>query len=285
MKLRIISVLLALLLLAGQAVLPAAAADFDRMIQVSRVVPALKAFFAGAEGDYGSVNADDNGAVSVGLLQWHGERALELLRIALERYPITANYLTPELYREITDPDTDWDNRILTQREKTCVSAMLDSREGRILQDEAAETDICGYLEEGWAAGMRTDETILYYATIRNQFGPVGAKTYLSHIRTAMGLDSDALFYDLEALHRGVHNTLSYGQRYLALRDKTYEYIRSLKWEQPILLPLSPETGKQIGLKELTVFSAVQNKLPGAQGLLRPFWKAFLHALGSRTGI
>ena len=32
------------------------------------------------EGGYASVNADDNGAVSVGRLQWHGTRALNLLK-------------------------------------------------------------------------------------------------------------------------------------------------------------------------------------------------------------
>ena len=32
------------------------------------------------EGNYGSVNKNDNGAVSVGKVQWHGNRALNLLR-------------------------------------------------------------------------------------------------------------------------------------------------------------------------------------------------------------
>lgn len=32
------------------------------------------------EGSYGSVNKNDNGAVSVGRLQWHGGRAAALLK-------------------------------------------------------------------------------------------------------------------------------------------------------------------------------------------------------------
>ena len=40
---------------------------------------AAKIIFAN-EGNYASVNADDNGAVSVGKVQWHGNRALSLLK-------------------------------------------------------------------------------------------------------------------------------------------------------------------------------------------------------------
>ena len=40
---------------------------------------AAKVIFAN-EGNYASVNADDNGAVSVGKVQWHGNRALSLLK-------------------------------------------------------------------------------------------------------------------------------------------------------------------------------------------------------------
>ena len=228
MKLRILSVLLALLLILGQAVLPAAAAEYEQVIHVDWVISALKTFFAGAEGDYDSVNPNDNGALSVGLLQWHGDRALALLRTALERYPITANYLTPALYREITASATSWGGRSLTAREKSCISCLLSSREGRLIQDEEAYADILGYITDGWNAGMRTDKTVVYFATIRNQFGPVGAATYMEHIRAAMGLEQGALFYDLDELHRGVHNTLTYGQRYLVLRDKTYDYIQTL---------------------------------------------------------
>ena len=40
---------------------------------------AAKVIFAN-EGNYSSVNADDNGALSVGKVQWHGNRALSLLK-------------------------------------------------------------------------------------------------------------------------------------------------------------------------------------------------------------
>lgn len=39
----------------------------------------------GNEGGYGSVNANDNGAVSVGKVQWHGSRALDLLKTVIAK--------------------------------------------------------------------------------------------------------------------------------------------------------------------------------------------------------
>ena len=44
------------------------------------VAAAAAAIIFANEGGYSSVNANDNGAVSVGKVQWHGNRALLLLK-------------------------------------------------------------------------------------------------------------------------------------------------------------------------------------------------------------
>lgn len=44
------------------------------------VAAAAAAIIFANEGNYSSVNANDNGAVSVGKVQWHGNRALSLLK-------------------------------------------------------------------------------------------------------------------------------------------------------------------------------------------------------------
>ena len=51
----------------------------DAKTKTEIVVTAQKIIF-GQEGNYGSVNANDNGAVSVGKVQWHAGRALALLK-------------------------------------------------------------------------------------------------------------------------------------------------------------------------------------------------------------
>ncbi len=233
MKRRMLSVLLAVLLAVALLcpTLPEVRAEEDGD---DRLVAALKEFFAGAEGDYGAVNPNDGGAPSLGLLQWHGPRALELLRFALAGWPGCGAGLSGALRGEIADPDTDWRSRCLTAAEAEQLSALLSSVGGRAAQDALARRDILGYLAlcRGW--GMGSDATLFYYAVIVNQFGAGGAAVYLRHIRVTLGLGEDAVFADLRVLHQAVHDTKSYGQRYLAMRDRSYAWVLALGW------PLGP---------------------------------------------
>ena len=225
-----------------------------------RLVAALEDFFAGAEGDYHSVNPDDNGALSLGLLQWHGPRALELLRQALEGWPVTANYLTPALYREITQPDTEWQRRRLSQGEAACISALLGSPGGIAAQEALARRDILSYLALARELGMESDATAAYFAVIVNQFGAAGARDYLRHIRATLGLGEEAVFRDLTALHQAVHDTRDYGQACLSMRDKSYAYILSLGW--PVREDPAP------GLQALTALGEGSGPLRLLLGLL-----------------
>ncbi len=230
MKTRIPALLLALLLTLGTCV-PTVRADAAPEDADEPLVEALKGFFAGAEGDYDAVNADDGGACSIGLLQWHGARALALLRFALEGWPGCANYLSAALYREITDPNTVWSRRRLADAEARLVSNLLSSQDGRAAQDAMARQDILAYVSLCRSWGMQTDATAAYFAVIVNQFGSGGAASYLRHIRETLGVDETAVFRDLTVLHQAVHDTKSYGQRYLSMRDKSYDYIVSLGWD------------------------------------------------------
>lgn len=227
MKQRMIALLLALLL-SGAALVPAAEAAGEE--RDAALVEALKGFFAQAEGDYDSVNRNDGGACSVGLLQWHGPRALELLRFALSGWPGTANYLTRALYREIVGEHTVWSRRTLTEAEARCVSALLGSADGRAAQDALARRDILDYLRLCRSWGMQTDATAAYFAVVVNQFGAGGAKRYLRLIRETMGVGEEAVFTDLNALHQAVRDTRSCGQPWLPVREKCYAYIASLGW-------------------------------------------------------
>lgn len=258
MKRRVLSFLLALCLAAallGPA-LPRARADPE---PEEELVEALKRFFAGAEGDYGAVNPDDGGAPSLGLLQWHGARALELLRYALAGWPGCGACLSGALRGEITDPDTQWRSRVLTAAEAEQLSALLGSPGGRAAQDALARRDILGYVALCRDWGMGSDATVFYFAVIVNQFGAGGAAVYLRHIRATLGLGEEAVIRDLNALHQAVHDTKSYGQRYLAMRDKSYAFVESLGWNlsgRPRLKPLRPTDGPLRRLLEglLTIF-------------------------------
>lgn len=231
MKRHLLALLLAFLLISSALIPPVLAGDATNTAADDVLIAALKDFFAGAEGDYDAVNANDGGAPSLGLLQWHGARALELLRFTLDGWPVTANYLTSALYREITASGTSWRNRVLTKTEAQSIAAMLGSKGGRAAQDALSRRDILSYVTLCRQWGMATDATAAYFAVIINQFGAGGAASYLRHIRQTLGVGEDAVFTDLTALHQAVHDTTSYGQRYLAMRDKSYAYIQSLGWD------------------------------------------------------
>ena len=73
----------------------------DTKTRTEIVLAAQKIIF-GQEGNYGSVNANDNGAVSVGKVQWHAGRALDLLKKICAAESRAASILGAALYKEIT---------------------------------------------------------------------------------------------------------------------------------------------------------------------------------------
>ena len=82
------------------------------------------------EGDSGSVNKNDNGALSVGRVQWHGSRALSLMRAICEALGAgrSREILGAALYAEITAKGTSWGTRKATTEEAGRLSAAGSKR-------------------------------------------------------------------------------------------------------------------------------------------------------------
>ena len=99
------------------------------------------------EGGYGSVNKNDNGALSVGRVQWHGSRALGLMKEICEGLGAQKGkeILGAALYTEITAKGTSWGSRKATTEEAGRLSAALSTTEGKRAQDALALKDITGY--------------------------------------------------------------------------------------------------------------------------------------------
>ena len=109
----------------------------------SEVVAAAAAIIFGNEGNYTSVNADDNGALSVGKVQWHGNRALSLLKEIIEETGQTTatTILGADLWKEIKE-SSDWTRRTVNTDEKNRIAKILGTTAGKAVQDEQAEKDI-----------------------------------------------------------------------------------------------------------------------------------------------
>ncbi len=201
------------------------------------------------EGDYGSVNRNDNGALSVGKVQWHGSRALSLMREICGALGAVRGrgMLGAALYAEITAKGTSWGTRKATEQEAALLSAALSSTEGKKAQDELAIKDITGYCTHVNNLGVTDPAAIIFMADIENQ-GGAGASARI--IRAASGKTLDALYASAKS-----DRVFS---KYMARRDAVYKAVKGLQ-----------EGGKQmavlIGHASIDENGTIQGKKPGDQ--------------------
>jgi|GEM_PF-2111805 len=124
----------------------------------------------GNEGSYGTVVKDDNGALSIGKIQWHGTRARDLLIKIRDKNPSLAKSTLPKsIYDNLDSGDNYWKTRTLTDSEATAISNLLKTTEGKAAQDEQSKTDVGGYISAGKRLGITDNQTLVYFADLYNQ--------------------------------------------------------------------------------------------------------------------
>lgn len=183
------------------------------------------------EGSYNSVNANDNGAVSIGKLQWHGWRALSLLQtIAKANDESAKELLGSKLYKEVTTTtDTSkWGSRVLTSTEATAVKKLLSIQESKDAQDVLAHKDITSYVEQGMRLGITNEPALVYFADLANQGGS-GAAGRVG--RSASSIAGSYASVTLNELHEAAICDSVMGNRaYYSRRFGTYQYAAGLGW-------------------------------------------------------
>lgn len=123
------------------------------------------------EGNYSTVVSNDNGAVSIGCIQWHGNRAKELLRnIINDDMENAKTFLCVSLINEIQGIAV-WTNRILNEKEKTAISKFLESKSSIKIQNLFATNDVQNYINHIQEMGFTNEEIIIFLADIENQGG------------------------------------------------------------------------------------------------------------------
>ncbi|MBQ2862548.1 MAG: hypothetical protein IJE84_00045 [Clostridia bacterium] len=129
------------------------------------------------EGDYSSVNRDDNGAVSVGRIQWHGNRALNLLKKIVKALgeESALTYISKELYIEITT-SRSWSKRTVSEAEAHQLSAMLSCEQSVAEQDAQAEADVGSYIEHIESLGVTDEAALIFIADIEIQGGAAASR-------------------------------------------------------------------------------------------------------------
>lgn len=139
---------------------------------MNEIVQKAKAIIFANEGSYSSVNGNDNGAVSIGICQWHGNRAKDILKkIVKSRHVNCENYIDKKLYNEILSK-CSWENRTFdTVKERYEIGQLLYTEIGKYVQDTQASTDIQDYIDHIMVMGFTDEETIIFLADIENQGG------------------------------------------------------------------------------------------------------------------
>lgn len=141
------------------------------------------------EGVYTSIVVNDNGAVSLGKVGWHGFRALRLLKTIVNANREQAKELLGEdFYNEIlTAVDADWNYRVFTASEKKLAEKLLATDESKKAQDELAFEDIKSYIVHGQSMGITDGKALVYFADIENQMGSYGAERVAKSAISAAG--------------------------------------------------------------------------------------------------
>ena len=169
------------------------------------------------EGNYGSVNKNDNGAVSVGKVQWHGNRALTLLITIAKADKNQANQiLGSTLYNEIMS-STNWSKRILSQAEADKISALLQTSQGKKAQDDLAKNDVLSYINKGISYGLQNAEALIYFADGVNQYG-TGSSLWKRIVEAALKKGGT-----LDAMYEA---TKSLTSNYMTRRTRVYNTLK-----------------------------------------------------------
>ncbi len=167
------------------------------------------------EGGYGSVNPNDNGAVSIGKLQWHGNRARDLLKTIREQDPDTFYQHVPIMSVLNSDLKNDWSKRKLNTWEAEQVGNLLNTTAGRQAQDSLIQKDVSSYLAKAKEAGITDPQAQAYFADLYNQ-SPARA------MEIAKASDGS-----LDSLHSIASKNKVMGI-YSSRRNKAYETAKSI---------------------------------------------------------
>ena len=179
------------------------------------------------EGTYSSVNPNDNGALSIGWIQWHATRALDLLKDIVAANPTNAKkILGTALHKEITTKKS-WSTRTLTAAEAKKISTLISTDEGKAEQDKLAAKDISTYINRAMGYGIKDPTALVYYADIENQCGAGGAKPTAEAAKKLAGSYAKVKLTHLYKASLSDRIAGAYATR----RQKTYNNCLLVKWE------------------------------------------------------
>lgn len=177
------------------------------------------------EGSYDSVNPNDNGALSIGKIQWHGSRAKNLLQlIENNKSGILTQYLPTSLYSDVTSkPDTYWNTRIVNSSEKNSLTKLLGTDVSKNVQNSLIAQDIEAYYSYPKSKGISDPQVLMYFADCYNQ-SPSAAIRILD---TAINKVGNQNGVNIDVLHQVALADKTLG-KYSSRRNSVYNKAKSI---------------------------------------------------------
>ena len=195
-------------------------------VDKQKVIENAVKIIAKSEGRYNSVVRNDNGACSIGIMQWHADRALNLLRDMIKTNgkldAITS--IGPLLVAEITKTKTTWAKRKLGNIEKELLSKYISSDKNVVIQDVTANKDIRVYVDKVVGLGVTNVGAIIYLADALHQYG-INSKLWLDLINEVKANVSGEMVVD--DIHRVAINNKTL-RKYINRRANTFKAIIAL---------------------------------------------------------
>ena len=208
--LRAFSFIIAIILFATALPLTASADTFNRIVNAATDIIMTN------EGTYTTVVRNDNGALSLGKICWHGTNALNLLKDIVAKNPTQAlAILGSSLYNEIITYSS-WATKIPTATEAALLSVLLSTAESREVQDKTAWEYISKYVIHGQELGITEPEALVFFADYENQMGRSGAASFYYQVRNNYGtVNLGTLFAESSKNAR---------------RVRTYNFCATINW-------------------------------------------------------
>lgn len=141
--------------------------------------------------NYNIVTACDVDALSIGLLQWHGNNARGLMQKIHDVNPTKFDTIVSNAHASI-NLSADWSKWVLEKNSVTynTIKTIIDSTEGHQCQDDLVREYLSTYIEKGVSVGVTDFSAQIYFCDMYNQ-SPKGA---MEVAKTSQGKDLDSLY-------------------------------------------------------------------------------------------
>lgn len=176
------------------------------------------------EGSIGSINHNDNGAVSLGTMQWHGSNAKDLLTSIRDantsQFDSIINQYGAQSLADSLSSSDNWGTHTVQKgsAEDQAIQALLNTKESQSIQDQKKLDFAQSYIDRGKSFGIKDEKALAYLADMYNQYG-----LYSKTINDKIIPEALKNGGDLDALYNA---TLSNTNKYLDRRSSVYESLK-----------------------------------------------------------